>query len=179
MFKITWLRVQNGNHLDSDEIRCRYGIGWVVMNALLDEAKLQYFAIKRWHKDLQFFFLTYFFPRFHIYGAYLKETIPIYRYIHYWRWELSCKTFACFNQLLLLLIFFFSEAALINQIRSSPRKCPGCTIFHARSRSEPASVTKQANQLLTPKKKVLSPFRERFCSDSSVELSPRRAFQEM
>ncbi|XP_052265349.1 uncharacterized protein LOC127867881 [Dreissena polymorpha] len=52
------------------------------------------------------------------------------------------------------------------------------TVIHARSRSEPASVTKQANQIRISKG-PMSPFRERMCSDSSVELSPRRAFQEI
>ena len=33
MFKITWLGVQNGSHLYTDEVRCSYGISHVVTNA--------------------------------------------------------------------------------------------------------------------------------------------------
>ncbi|XP_053386911.1 uncharacterized protein LOC123542619 isoform X2 [Mercenaria mercenaria] len=66
---------------------------------------------------------------------------------------------------------------LESPIIRTPTKSP-LTPVHTRSRSEPASVSKQANQVLQPKT-TLSPFRERFCSDSSVELSPRRAFQEL
>ncbi|XP_052787167.1 uncharacterized protein LOC128222251 isoform X2 [Mya arenaria] len=52
-------------------------------------------------------------------------------------------------------------------------------VIHARSHSEPASVSRQANQILFHKG-PLSPFRERMSSDSSVELSPsRKAFQEI
>ena len=32
MFKMTWLGVQNGSHLESDEFGCRYGIGRVATN---------------------------------------------------------------------------------------------------------------------------------------------------
>ncbi|XP_060562465.1 uncharacterized protein LOC132722060 isoform X2 [Ruditapes philippinarum] len=66
---------------------------------------------------------------------------------------------------------------LESSIVGTPTKSP-LTPVHGRTRSEPASVTKQANQVLLPKT-AHSPFRERFCSDSSVELSPRRAFQEL
>ena len=51
-------------------------------------------------------------------------------------------------------------------------------VIHARSRSEPLvnTISSCGSMLHKP---TMSPFRERICSDSTVELSPRRAFQEM
>lgn len=75
------------------------------------------------------------------------------------------------------MVFYLTEPFTDSGVVITPNKSP-LTPIHCRSRSEPASVSKQANQVLQTKT-TLSPFRERICSDSSVELSPRKAFQEL
>ncbi|KAL4216462.1 hypothetical protein ACF0H5_024186 [Mactra antiquata] len=64
-----------------------------------------------------------------------------------------------------------------SSLLTSPTKSPLIPV-HVRSRSEPASVSKQANRVVLPPVNM-SPFRERFSSDSYVELSPRKVFQEI